>query len=459
MKRGTLLAIVISVGLVVIAGIILLTLWLSGIVFTSEEVRVYEAKVIRAKAEEKQPVTSVTDKQSNKSQVYRTYDSDEEAVRSTVNAWLTPRFEDSTTVTRSENNTEFSTDMVYFGDKWKLERSKLLVPEHVEPTDQFGYCIDTTEHFMFVGAPGGNQGRVFVFNQHFDVVQTIETPDSEDTGFGRDVLCSNTGITLVIQSTTQTHIFEQSELGFYDHKNTLVSLDQNNLLLCASPDGTLWSTDLQLGFMNIHEKSSITQEWKHTHHVQAMAMNASYEPESDHVWIACAEGLQHWSMDGDTWVQNAHYLQNMPITSIDQFTAESGEYDGYQLLLIGEAQHDTFNLVNALNPRDRIDRVEIPGGANDTDNQLFADTLICWKNRYVVATSPIGHVNNIPNNGAVFIYELSTSGKLVLGSMISSSSGSAQFGSGTKIFQDTLVITSRGDDWNHAEIALIKSPH
>jgi len=444
MDRKWIWFIVISATVVVLAGIALIVLWQVGILFKQKEHPVQQKN-----AEPLNVTNDAAEVASTKAIVTIIIEPNEDAVRTTLTKWLQDD-ENVTVSSELESPNEKNTiqgDILFSSDEWTCVRQRLDSPVQLKTGDYFGYSIDTAlTDVVVVGAPGtkNSSGNVFIYTGQPPVSkQTIDAPHSSER-FGLHCVLSPQAQTLVVQSERHVYIYRRIESGDYALEFTM-SVQPDLQVLSASPENTMWITDQNQGLVHIYDRVGDT--WKAVQQAAYLAMDVSYEPETNHVWVASAQGLYHWSRDArGLWVENARWLGDMALTTLDQFAPQKGIHAGINFLAVGEAHNDSMSLVTALNPHAVIDRIQVPGGRSTQQNALFADHVKWWDHaELLIVTVPLDN----RNCGSVMVYSLSEDSRLIPLGMLRAQEqeSSAQFGSNIKVYMEKrLLISASGGD-------------
>jgi hypothetical protein len=353
---------------------------------------------------------------------------------------------------------EVSREIIVAQNKWSCSRSILQPPGGALKGDFFGYSMDAAGGLVAISAPGveHKSGAVYVFDQNLQHHQTLKA-SSRGKRFGISCLLSPDGKVLVVQSDDTVHIFRKADLDFVLEQE--LALDNYNQVLGAAPCNTIWVSNQTDGLIHVYD--FIDGTWQNVCTRSVMGMDMSYEPETKHVWLASSEGLRHWSRDlqGD-WTENASWLTDIALTTVDQFEPKSGQHEGINLLVLGQAHTDSMTLVSAMNPHEIIDRIEVPGGHQSHQNVLFADTALWWDTaQSIVVTLPLDYVNGTKHCGAVIIYQLTQDSRLMPVCMLRGDrvDAASQFGSIVKVHQDNaLLISASGAGKGRGEVLVFE---
>ena len=351
---------------------------------------------------------------------------------------------DNTELPVDSNRLQPCTELVLVPNVWKCARTHLMPPSPAEEGDYFGYAMDSQAQVTVVGSPGvsNGAGAIYVYGTELKVLQTICAPTPGDR-FGMACLLSPSAGLLFIQSASAVWVYLRNvpDDGTYKYSEKL-DLSQEFQMLGCAPEGCLWLTNQNHCTTHIMERA-IGGQWDPVVVVPLLTMQIVFDPQTQHVWTACSEGLHHWSKNlHGQWTENASWLQNLALTTLEKFTTLNG---GNSYLVLGEAQFDRISLVSGLDPHTILDRVDVPGGHTADASVLFGDRVLWWNQaQLLLATVPLDAIHPVRNCGSVIVYQLSSDTRLMPVVMLRHSQLdlSAQFGSHIKLHDATTLLIS-----------------
>lgn len=348
----------------------------------------------------------------------------EEAVNELVATWLNIRPIHVDTHTLKDT---YEPWIGFSGDCQFTLKQMPLKETELEEGDRFGYSMDTCSSLLgrcAIGAPGrnGGKGAVYVLDEKLDIIQQLTVSDDtasspENMHFGIYCSLSPTGLYLAIQSDGYVRIYRWNGHS-YEFESELF-FDNFHVVLGLAPEGTMWITNQSSNTLLVYEREKGSgTSWIEVASAPTMAMDLVYEPTTDHVWVASAEGIRHWSRNTrHQWVENACWAEDNGLTAVDQF---SPHRDGEHVLVLGQAQMDSLALVSAVNPYRIIDRIHMPGKFSASTSTaasccLFSEQVMWWPEaKRLLVTSPWDSVDGVRHAGSFTAYEIDSVGTTTL---------------------------------------------
>lgn len=293
---------------------------------------------------------------------------------------------------------------------------------HADPFgDKGGYCIHSAQGVTAVGHPDAQKVTLYIGSVKGQVIHLV------DEEFGQNISLSHDAIHLCIQSKDSLYMY-QFDKTEYTLSFTL-PMTKERRVLCVTPDQVIWVTEPRSGRLVLYEYRDNQLE-EHTSIEDIMAMDVDYMDESDHVWLACQKGLQHWSNVQGRWYLNNTWLEEQAFTTVHQFNG---------MLALGQAHKGTMVLCSALNPSSVIDSTKMESAI-----PLFSDSILWWEaKKLLVVSAPMYNVQYREQSGLVMFYKIQNN-TLIPESMLTSGVANTQLGSMVELCGKDLII-SRGN--------------
>lgn len=418
MTRATIIIVAVAVVLLLVGGIVTLIL-LQGGSFQSGQVE-------RSSDDDRDATTDAASaaipNDSNNVPTSSAIEQDEESIEDTLDRWLKVN---KTKTFPAETRVWDELDTINLSGK-SFSRNELQAPE---PCENFGFSMDACEDCLCVTA----SGIAFIYDSDLKIAQVLR---SDEEHFGIQCIFSNDGNILLVKSSQS--IFVYAKGGPQYAQSHQLNFQPKHRVLCVFDD-TIWISNQLEGQLILLEKNT-ENEWVTHATYDIMAMDATYEPSTGHMWVASAEGLKHWSRDSNgQWIKNADWLENMPLTTVHPFVPAEGHAAGMKLVVLGEAQNDSVTLCSSMNPHQRIDRMEVPGGAKESPNVFFGDKLLWWEEcDALVVSAPL----DSRQDGHVYLYEISHDIRMIPSVMLRSRvREGAQFSSDVCLLSGRLFVS------------------